>query len=130
MVPFLGREAELDELTVWCEDNKPLSVRVLAGRGGTGKSRLAGELSVRLLAKGWDAGFADLHSPGGETQSEIEDPTLVVVDDAEGAVSVVAELVAQLAWQGSTSRIRLLLVSRQVGTWYEQLRQQAERCTY
>jgi tetratricopeptide (TPR) repeat protein len=125
IVPFLGREAELDELTVWCENNKPFSVRVLAGRGGTGKSRLAGELSARLLANGWAAGFADLHSPGGEIDNEMEDPTLVVVDDAEGAVSVVAELVAQLAWQGSSSPIRILLVTRQVGSWYEQVREQA-----
>jgi hypothetical protein len=60
IVPFLGRQQLLDDLQAWC-DPAPgsLGVQVLTGSGGSGKTRLAAELCVRLRGMGWDAGFAD-----------------------------------------------------------------------
>ncbi|TYB51231.1 hypothetical protein FXF51_53870 [Nonomuraea sp. PA05] len=60
VVPFLGRGEELGELRAWAAEPGPLSVAVLSGRGGTGKTRLAGELCVELAQAGWDAGFLPL----------------------------------------------------------------------
>src|SRR5262249_36462127 len=125
VVPFLGRDAELDALSAWCERDGRVSVRVLTGQAGTGKSRLAAQLCARLLARGWDAGFSDVRSPGGANTIELEAPTLVVVDDAEASVSLTAALIEHFAWQRSSSPIRVLLVARQIGSWYEQLLRRA-----
>ncbi|MEV4071304.1 tetratricopeptide repeat protein [Nonomuraea fuscirosea] len=61
VVPFLGRREELAELRAWATTEPgPLSIAVLSGRGGMGKTRLAGELCVELESEGWDAGFLPL----------------------------------------------------------------------
>ena len=41
VVGFTGRDAELVELRAWCEMDRARSVRLLAGAGGVGKTRLA-----------------------------------------------------------------------------------------
>jgi hypothetical protein len=53
----LTRRGERTELVEWCTDPAALPVRVLAGVGGAGKSRLAVDLA-RALPKGWTAGVA------------------------------------------------------------------------
>ncbi|TDC99706.1 ATP-binding protein, partial [Nonomuraea deserti] len=60
VVPFLGREEELARLRAWAAEPAALSIAVLTGRAGTGKSRLAGELCVELAGSGWDAGLLPL----------------------------------------------------------------------
>ncbi|TDD17156.1 ATP-binding protein, partial [Nonomuraea diastatica] len=57
VVPFLGREEELARLRAWAAEPAALSIAVLTGRPGTGKSRLAGELCAELAGSGWDAGL-------------------------------------------------------------------------
>ncbi|TDE42407.1 ATP-binding protein, partial [Nonomuraea mesophila] len=57
VVPFLGREEELARLRAWAAEPAALSIAVLTGRAGTGKSRLAGELCAELAGSGWDAGL-------------------------------------------------------------------------
>ncbi|PZF99649.1 hypothetical protein C1J01_48405, partial [Nonomuraea aridisoli] len=60
VVPFLGRDAELDELRSWAAEPDPLSIAVVTGRGGTGKTRLAVRLCEELAEAGWDTGFLPL----------------------------------------------------------------------
>ncbi|MGW5667034.1 hypothetical protein [Micromonospora sp. NPDC003776] len=41
VVPFRGREAELRQLSAWCEDRGESVVRLVFAPGGYGKTRLA-----------------------------------------------------------------------------------------
>ncbi|GAA3131724.1 hypothetical protein [Nonomuraea salmonea] len=140
VVPFLGREAPLAELHAWAAEAAALSIAVLTGRGGTGKTRLAAELCAELGSAGWDAGFlprdtlaailsapppSDLRTPpsGQVLRLEASRPTLVVLDGPEPSAPLVGELIRRLAQHGRNPRIRLLLVAREPGDpdWWRRL---------
>ncbi|MGW3342693.1 hypothetical protein ACWDA3_05275 [Nonomuraea rubra] len=128
VVPFLGRSEELGELRAWAAEPGPLSIAVLSGRGGTGKTRLAGELCEELAEAGWDAGFLPLDAvtgllSGERVMFEALRPTLVVVDRPEPSAPVVGELVRRLAKHGHNARVRLLLLAREPGDaeWWRRL---------
>ena len=58
---FRGRETELSSLGEWVEQENPVSVRLITGSGGSGKSRLGAEFAISLQIKeDWAAGFIDL----------------------------------------------------------------------
>ena len=59
LVPFLGRQAVLDQITGWCQDPAGRPVLLVTGGGGSGKTRLGREACVQMLVAGWDAGLAD-----------------------------------------------------------------------
>jgi tetratricopeptide (TPR) repeat protein len=122
IVPFSGRESQLAELARWCEAEVALGVRVLTGPVGSGKTRLAAEACVDAIARGWVAGFADAHVPGGETALKLEDPTLLVVEEADTKVDLVASLISQLLYTPRPARV--VLVARGLGLWYDQLAQE------
>ena len=64
LVPFLGRELVLDQITDWCHGPATgRSVMLVTGCGGSGKTRLGREACVRMLVTGWDAGLADDTAP-------------------------------------------------------------------
>ncbi|MEV5889667.1 tetratricopeptide repeat protein [Nonomuraea fuscirosea] len=149
VVPFLGRRKELAELRSWATTEPgPLSIAVLSGRGGMGKTRLAGELCVELDSEGWDAGFLPLDAvadpladrgpatdplTGRDTASdpltdrnislEALGPTLLVVDRPEPSAPLVGELIRRLAKHGHNPRVRLLLLVREPGEadWWRRL---------
>ena len=87
-IPLVGRREEREELRAWLARDKPISVRVLTGRAGAGKTRLALELCDELFAEGWAAGFVE----SGELRrfydkQNLADwgwgrPTLIVLDYA------------------------------------------------
>ncbi|MEU8358827.1 hypothetical protein AB0C27_22710 [Nonomuraea sp. NPDC048882] len=139
VVPFLGRREELTELRTWATDEPgSLSIAVVSGRGGMGKTRLAGELCVELESEGWDAGFLPLDALAGplagrdtmkdplasrSTSLEALRPTLIVVDRPEPSAPLVGELIRRLAKHGHNPRVRLLLLVREPGEadWWRRL---------
>ncbi|MEO3790607.1 tetratricopeptide repeat protein [Nonomuraea sp. B10E15] len=141
VVPFLGREEELARLRAWAAEPAPLSIAVLTGRAGTGKSRLAGELCAELAGSGWDAGLLPLDAlcdldpepdaaagcaaVGGRAGAALDAvrPTLLVVEHPEPSVPLVGELIRRLAKHGRNPRVRLLLVAREPGEpgWWRRL---------
>ncbi|TDB99688.1 hypothetical protein E1267_36770, partial [Nonomuraea longispora] len=147
VVPFLGREDELARLRAWAAEPAALSIAVLTGRPGTGKSRLAGELCAELAGSGWDAGLLPLDtlyglalgdpgpaaSPGATSSGlfaggdgaalDAVRPTLLVVEHVEPAVPLAGEFVRRLAKHGRNPRVRLLLVAREPGDpdWWRRL---------
>ena len=58
-IDVIGREKELSDLRGWLAGNAPISVRVLTGGSGIGKTRLAVELIEEKLLEGWRAGFLE-----------------------------------------------------------------------
>jgi tetratricopeptide (TPR) repeat protein len=63
VVPFTGREAELQDLRAWRDGDDHRAVRWLHGPGGAGKTRLAAEFAARSLAAGWKV-VDVVHGPG------------------------------------------------------------------
>ncbi|MGW1609739.1 tetratricopeptide repeat protein [Streptomyces sp. NPDC002285] len=120
-VTFHGREAELAAFRLWCEDGSPdLSVHVLTGPGGQGKTRLARHLTDLLSREGWATGhlrsdLTDHDAPPDFTPLTTALPLLVVVDYAETRPRLLRRLINHL--HSSRHRVRLLLLARSDGEW-------------
>ncbi|MFG1946135.1 tetratricopeptide repeat protein [Nonomuraea sp. NPDC048826] len=126
-VRFRARTTELAALAQWC-DGGGVRVRLLTGPGGQGKTRLVTELCQRLEqdpsrswvtswwgdrpAAGEEARRAALERPAG--------PVLVVLDYAETRPDVVAEVVRS-AQLGGDAPVRVLLLARSAGDWWQRL---------
>ena len=86
VVPFRGRQAELESWVHWCaEDRDTPAVRLLVGTAGIGKTRFATELAERMDAQGWFIGFVSDRGADSiiEEVAEIGAPSLLVIDYAE-----------------------------------------------
>ncbi|SNR82493.1 Tetratricopeptide repeat-containing protein [Geodermatophilus saharensis] len=128
IVPFLGREAELEELEEWCLTGGGAALRLLLGAGGAGKTRLAAEACLRMTGRGWQAGLADPSIPGGEPVLNFDRPTLVVVDDADLNVPLLEALVRALGyWPTDAPPVRLLLLARHTTGWWNTLNRRSNQ---
>ncbi|MFB8081545.1 tetratricopeptide repeat protein [Streptomyces sp. NPDC056013] len=131
-VPFHGREKLLADLQEWC-GRGGFGAWLLHGPGGQGKTRLAHHLGHRLTAAGWTVLWP--HS-NAETSQLLEvrraaKPLLVVLDYAETRPAQLAALVNAATEHPGTSPLKLLLLARTAGDWWQQARaasQQAEEC--
>ncbi len=121
LVPFLGRQAVLDQISGWCQGPPGTPVLLVTGGGGSGKTRLGREACVQMLVAGWDAGIADDQRRGGTATSRLQRPTLLVVDDADLRTGLIAALVDYLRWDDAGPPVGLLLLARAAGTWWDRL---------
>ncbi|KQC35387.1 MULTISPECIES: hypothetical protein [unclassified Frankia] len=125
IVDLHGRESLLAEFTDWCAGEADSAVRLLVGPGGQGKTRFARALTARLREAGWLAGLVDpegAHLAGrlaGSTR-----PVLLVVDYAETHASLTNTLLKTLGTRTSRTPVRLLLVARGGGDWWDDLTRQ------
>ena len=126
LVPFLGRQAVLNQVTGWCQDPAGTPVLLVIGGGGSGKTRLGREACVRMLVAGWDAGLADDKRRDGTATTRLQRPTLVVVDDADLRTGLISGLVDYLRWDDAGPPVRLLLLARAAGAWWDRLVRQQE----
>ena len=128
IVPFAGRDGDLDTLQAWCLNGTSPALRLITGAGGSGKTRLAAEACVRMAGQGWQAGFADPKAPGGRAQLEFDRPTLLVIDDADLNVTLLADLVRTVGyWPPGTPPVRLLLLARHTTGWWDTLNQRTDQ---
>ncbi|MFF6955578.1 hypothetical protein [Streptomyces sp. NPDC008317] len=136
-VPFRSR-AELVELREWCAADGALSGRLVIGKGGQGKTRLARELAAELLSEGWtvgrlrtpehaaasaapaEAGSRDVAEAVARTTSKV----LLVVDYAEKNVTAMRALINTLALDTPLSQVRVLMLARSDGEWWQKLQQE------
>ncbi|GGN44531.1 tetratricopeptide (TPR) repeat protein [Actinoplanes campanulatus] len=130
IVPFEGRDAEIEALTAWCDSAEPFSVRLVTGAGGVGKTRLAGQLVSGRHEHGWVAGFlrpVDRMDPGPgpvdrliEALDRLGEPALIVADYGEDHVRL-KHLISELDELARSERppIRLLVLARRAGAWWE-----------
>ncbi len=129
VVPFVGREALLANLMLWRERSDSLSVVVLTGPGGFGKTRTAIEACVDAGRAGWTSGF--VAGSDGRPFTDLDLLTgwpgrlFVAVDYAEtrppGAVT---ELLGSLFDRPAGAPSRVVLVMRQGGS-RDELREMA-----
>ena len=125
LVPFLGRQVLLDQITGWPQGpDRPIVL--VTGGGGSGKTRLGREACVQMLMAGWDAGLADDQRRDGTPADRLARPTLLVVDDADLRTGLIAALVDYLRWDDAGPEVRLLLMARAAGAWWDRLVRQLE----
>ncbi|MGN7200335.1 tetratricopeptide repeat protein, partial [Arthrobacter sp. SAFR-044] len=128
VVPFSGRNEQLVDLQQWCRQEHSFALRVVTGEGGSGKTRLAGQLCLLMAAEGWDTGFADFDQPGGDTTLDYDRPTLVVIDEAGQHGNLVAKLLNGFAFRPPGAvPVRLLLIARHIRVWWTQLNRETEQ---
>jgi hypothetical protein len=134
IVPFHGRQRELEDLNEWCSSGRDLGVRLYTGRGGMGKTRLALELCRQLREQGWRCGFVP-NQVMDDTEQRREwarnllgrgGPFLAVVDYAERRDELLVPLLQELA-AVEGGPYRLMLISRELGDWWERLRAAPDR---
>jgi hypothetical protein len=123
IVPFRGRTAELVDLERWCASDAGLELGVVLGAGGTGKTRLAAELCRRVQARGSVAGFLETGASRGAVSAlaTVTAPLLVVVDEAPARLADVVTLLVRLADSSADSPLRVLLLARRGGEWWERV---------
>lgn len=111
-----GRAKELSSLLAWACDAQPLGVRLVTGPGGSGKTRLAAELSDRLRRRGWRTGF--LGSGGCLGAWPLSGPSLLVIDYPEERGPELADFFENLADAHPRGPWRVLLLSRENEEWW------------
>lgn len=123
---FEDRDAQLDPLLDWLGDDERLRARLIVGPGGHGKTRLARELAHRAQDNDWITGMITAQTPGElpadclERIASCEVPLLLIVDYAETRPGVVSKLLERMD-PDSGSAVRLLLLARSPGQWWEHL---------
>jgi Tetratricopeptide repeat len=126
IVPFRGRNAELADLTRWCTSADEIGVRLLTGPGGQGKTRLAHELVRRCAEMGWVAGFLARDPPGQQLDlypfADTAIPVLLVVDYAETRSDQLSRLVSTAWGAADIPPVRMLLLARSAGEWWDHFR--------
>jgi hypothetical protein len=127
VAPFWPRP-ELDDLTGWIASSgdslaeQSAVIRLVVGAGGSGKTRLARELAKRAAEMGFRIWWV---GAGGELAAaraagDSGQPSLLIVDYAENRTSL-DELLAAVVRSGSSPLLRVLLLARRAGEWWEQL---------
>jgi tetratricopeptide (TPR) repeat protein len=131
-VPFdAAREPELSKLMQWANDAEyAQALRLVTGSGGTGKTRLALELCDRLTKQGWHCGFVPsemrpVEAAGAwSSLATCSEPVLAVFDYAETRQDALLAFVKAML-KGSatqeTPRVRVLLLARDGGEWWDRL---------
>jgi len=125
VVRFTGRDEELRLLRAWGESPEPRSVQVIVGASGVGKSRLARQLAAEWEAAGalWRP-VADGNEARAIAAARAVSPgrLLLVADEAETRSGLASLLIALMADPGP---VRVLLVARSLGEWWDRLTGQA-----
>ncbi|MFI6832255.1 hypothetical protein ACIBG5_34460 [Kribbella sp. NPDC050241] len=126
VVPFWGRTDTLADLAAWIDSGSDVTTRLYVGDGGMGKTRLAIESCRSAQRAGWRAGFLSTTSDGS-TADQLTilgrgtRGVVVTVDYAETRTLAVGRLVG--AALATKTPVRILLLARKTGEWWERLRQ-------
>jgi hypothetical protein len=126
IVPFHGREKEIEDLHAWCHDETPARVRLYTGAGGMGKTRLALQIARELREMSWRTGF--LQSDARAAPADAWDAVarsggkvLVVVDYAETRRELLTPLLRGMQ-ENEDGPYRLILLARAALDWWDELR--------
>lgn len=121
-VRFVGRDAQLAEFRAWC-DGDGVTARLLAGPGGQGKTRFAQELGRALAVEGWVVAQLRDSAPPESYRSlgKVSANLLLIMDYADTLPGSVAEVMRVLEEEGNRGAVRVLLIARSAGEWWQHL---------
>ncbi len=131
VVPFHAR-AEQRPLAAWLACGEPVSVILVSGPGGYGKTRLAGQLAADAAKDGWEVLRATYRSgPARNDDAILPVPRasrLVIIDYADRwPLPVLTGLVSELADERSERELRVLLLARPQRDFWETARAELGR---
>ncbi len=145
VVPFLpSAMGWRDEIFVWAHlQDRPLKLRLQAGAGGTGKTRLGIDICETLASQGWFAGFLPLGLGMDEVERDLpklldgDRSCLFVIDYAETRADVVVALARQLLIEIERGiradvpkkHFRIVMLAREGGDWFNELAEKATRAS-
>lgn len=127
VVPFTGRATELAQLAAWRETPARLSVLLIFGPGGQGKTRLAAEFATGSAEAGWAVAHARHWSDLQPRQPLVggvkadQAGLLVVADYAERWPGGDLKRLLQHHLLSRAARVRVLLLARPAGYWWQAL---------
>jgi tetratricopeptide (TPR) repeat protein len=126
IAPFWGRRAEIDDLLAWCNGGDNLRIRVYTAPGGEGKTRLFAELCAEVEKRSpeWLCGFLRVGQMAGHEAAlarllDLGRPLLLGVDYAAAKTKELLTLAPYL--QAARGKVRLVLLERPGGTWWDDL---------
>jgi len=122
-LPFLNQQIE------WAENEDfPISLRLVIGVGGSGKTRLALQLCVELAKRNWLVGFLRENKDAASRIEKIVEvlrkenrDALIVVDYAEARQSDIISLLRPLIDSPGMRVVRILLLARGGGEWWNRM---------
>src|SRR5258708_10933762 len=122
VVSFWPR-AELDDLAGWVISPEHVAVSLVTGEAGSGKTRLALRLADQVSEHGWRTRWVRSRTEEGAVRAvrEAGAPVLLVVDYAETRTSLSALLAGAVGGTGGGPAMRVLLLARSAGEWWQQL---------
>ena len=126
-----SRERLRDTIIEWAiEKGPPVKLRLQAGEGGAGKTRLLIEVCDHLeKSHGWRAGFLDRSqsiSSGLPVLLKEGKPVLIVLDYAETRTQEIVELASTTLHASVTPQVCLVLLARDGGDWWDHLADSAK----
>ncbi len=121
-IPVVGREADLLSLHAWLASAALVSVRILTGPAGAGKTRLAIQFLEELSGSNIHAGFLREADLANFNQRHWDRPTLAIVDYAASVAQPLKTWLAHLADQVPAQPLRVLLLEREASLEYGWLR--------
>ncbi|MEO1064376.1 MAG: tetratricopeptide repeat protein [Actinomycetota bacterium] len=118
VVPLIGRDGLVEELTAWANSGPRVRVRVVEGGAGSGKTRLGLEVAQRLARTGWVTGTLDARASVEQIEGLVAQPAarLVVIDYAEDRPERVEGLLTRATACALSDPLRVLLLQRRPGT--------------
>jgi hypothetical protein len=141
-VPYVGRRADLDFLWQWLNSSASISIQVVAGRGGSGKTRLAYQFLEEIERRQpgvWHAGilphdlFPNVLNHERFRRWPGRKPTLIVIDYAASCAPqlrefAIPQMARRLPGEEGDVPLRILLLERTADRregWYAGLLRQA-----
>ncbi|HST21952.1 MAG TPA: glycosyltransferase, partial [Blastocatellia bacterium] len=130
-----ARQPDVDSLNAWLDDTRwPQTVRLITGAGGQGKTRLALEICQQRNASGWHAGLLDSAlevnkmTATWQALRDINQPLLIVIDYAETRQIAFLALVRASLQKPAEQPVRMLLLARDGGEWWDNLPSRDPQC--
>jgi hypothetical protein len=128
-VQFRGRDKLLGELGSWWSSNEAAALQIVHGDGGAGKTRLMVEWIAQLRRQREIAGFVRDHAGPGDAATLLGGVgrRLLVIDYAETRLALVEALLGRMVEANAGRPVRLLLLTRNLGEWWEREAQVSRR---
>ena len=108
---MVGRDEEMEALRAWADHDNPISVKIISGPGGAGKSRLAGQFALSLQDEDWSAGFVKLDGRD-QVYRQGENGSLLIIDYPEERQKRMDTLFEDLAALDGSHKLRILFLTR------------------
>lgn len=132
LAPFLDVHGLRADMRQWAKEGRPVRGRLIHGPGGLGKTRLMAEVVADLRKEDWAAGFveapdvASAHTHRQAVEQLIDTDRhaglMLVLDYAErrqDEAARIAELMLKAARSRPARPLRLVLLARAAGEWWD-----------